>query len=209
MKSPLLSALAALLLAAPTFAGGPSVIADEPVPAASRPAPQPHDWAGPYAGLAVGATSGDISYELSTTFDFGDGTIAGVHAGYLFQRGSLVYGGELALGVITDGGIPGFEPARYEIKRTLDFKGRLGFAADRLLVYGVLGYSSGRYSEVDGSPFEVDMDGVLYGLGVDYAVSDRLSLGLAYTARDLSGAFGGERIDANLDDLSLRVSFSF
>jgi opacity protein-like surface antigen len=47
------------------------------------------------------------------------------------------------------------------------------------------------------------------GLGVDFAVSQRLTMGLEYLARDLSADNAGISLDSSLDTLSLRVGLSF
>lgn len=203
--------LAATLAAmgTPMFAGGPTMVADDPMPAAA-PAPAPvHDWSGPYVGLSYGRTSADITFSTTGLFDFDNGTAAGIHAGYLWQRGSFVYGGELAYSGVSGTAVPGFG-GDDEIEHVLDLKARAGFAVNRALLYGVLAYSQANYVEPPGEEF--DLDGLGVGLGAELMVSSRFSIGLEYMTRDLSG--NGTLVpttsaDANLDTLSLRVGFNF
>ena len=57
------------------------------------------------------------------------------------------------------------------------------------------------------------MDGMSYGVGVDYAVSKTLTVGLEYLARDIDGDLNIMALslpsEANLDTLSLRLGLSF
>jgi outer membrane immunogenic protein len=191
------------------LAGGPTVVPTDPEPEVSAPAAA-HDWSGPYIGLSYATTSADIGFNPGNDFDFENGHATALHAGYLFQRGSLVYGGELAYGRVGGTFIPGFG-GDDEIDYVLDLKARAGVTTNRTLFYGVLGYSKSRY--VEPPLFEFDLDGLAYGVGVEVAASDRLIVGLEYLKRDLSGDATSGIVtidsDANLDTLGLRVGFSF
>ncbi|MFN3994618.1 MAG: outer membrane protein [Tabrizicola flagellatus] len=204
-------ALAATIatLGTPIFAGGPTIVAADPMPAAAPAPAATHDWSGPYAGLSYGRTSADITFNTSGFFDFENGNTAGIYGGYLFQRGSLVYGGELAYGKVSDTFVPGFG-GDDEIDRALDLKARVGFAANRALFYGVLGYSQFQYVEPPTREFK--LDGMAYGLGAELALGSRFVLGLEYLSRDGSGAANDDPTvtgDAKLNTLSLRVGLSF
>ena len=107
MKSLVLAAAAVAAISSSAFAGGPTVVADDPMPDAMAAPAAAHDWSGPYVGLSYGRTSADIDFSTTGAFDFNDGKAAGLYAGYLFQRGQLVYGGELAFGRINDAFVPG------------------------------------------------------------------------------------------------------
>ncbi|MFZ1468283.1 MAG: outer membrane beta-barrel protein [Paracoccaceae bacterium] len=201
----------AVVMASSTLAvaGGPITPYVEPQP--MQPAAVAvHDWSGVYVGLGYGKASADVVFTPGGAVDFNDGTITSLHAGYLLQRGSLVYGGELSFGSISDlYAIPGFGN-NDEIDRVIDLKARLGFAADRFQLYGVLGYSKATYTEVPGGDW--DADGMAYGIGAEYAVSQRMTIGVEYLARDLSAdspTLVGQTADFNLDTVSLRVGLQF
>lgn len=208
MKLLTISFTVAALVAAPGFAGGPTVITEDPAPAASPAPVAVHDWSGAYVGLSYGTATGEVQFNPGSFSEFTDGNVAGAHAGYLFQRGAFVYGGEVAYGEVSDVFYPGFD-AEDGLDYVLDLKAKAGFAANRALFYGVVGYSQSTLY-VDGGVWE--MDGVSIGAGVDFAMTERLTVGLEYLSRDVSALpTGGGVNEANttVDTLSLRLGLSF
>ena len=203
--NPILAAIVtATLLSAPALAGGPVVVPENPAPLAPDPVAS-HDWSGLYAGLSYGSTGGDIQFLPGSFDELSSGSIASAHIGYLWQRGSFVYGGELAYGTVRDTNFTVYEG----IDRALDLKARFGFAANRALFYGVLGYSRADLF-VDGG--EWNLSGISYGLGAEFALSNRVSLGLEYLTRDLEGdEVSGFPVSAEgkFDTVSLRLTYSF
>lgn len=192
----------------PALAGGPAVIAEDPVIVAAPSVAAVHDWSGAYAGLSYGTASADLQYpQIGLTYDLDGGSVAGLHAGYLFQSGSFVYGGELAYGVVSDLPVPGFE-TEDGIDRVIDLKARGGYAVNRALFYGVVGYSR---SPVTADSAKAKMDGVSVGIGAEFAMSERLSVGLEYLSRDVSGIPDQSTIvsEASVNTFSLRVGISF
>ncbi|MBL9050529.1 MAG: porin family protein [Tabrizicola sp.] len=211
MKFPFLSALlVALCCTTVAQAGGPTIVETDPVP---NPPAQPAagaDWSGPYVGLTYGQTSTDFTLP-SGPFAFTDGDTAGVYAGYLWQRGALVYGAELAYASVSGAEIVGFPLDR--ITHTIDLKARLGVLANRTLFYGVLGYSRAHYKDTTlPPPRDINLDGLAYGLGAEFAVSEKLTMGLEYMSRDGSGAASDNPAiigNSTFDTLNLRVGLSF
>lgn len=206
-------ALAAALaaLTSPAIAGGPTVIADDPMPAAAPAPADVHDWSGMYVGLSYGKSSSSQITDTTAgpVYDLSSGKVPGLHIGYLMQRNSLVYGGELSYSRYNDvimAGLP-----TYHMDNTLDLKGRVGIAANRVLFYGTLGYSMGKFT-VDTLATEYKPKGASYGLGVDFAATDRLTIGLEYLARKMdadSPSGATSNIDVDLNTVSLRVGLSF
>lgn len=215
MRTTLLALASVTILAAPALAGGPVAVTPEPAPVAPAPAPAAFDWSGPYVGLGYGATSGDFDLDPlaspplpANPRSLTDGSALSLHAGYLFQRGSLVYGAELAISRVADTNLPA--PTDGEgVDRIIDLKARAGFAADRVLVYGILGFSQVHWDAPSTEAFSET--GPAYGIGIDYAASDRLTIGLEYLARRTSGRFDppGRDFDLNVDTLSLRLGYRF
>ena len=197
-------ALLVSVLSSQAFAGGPTVAVDDPLPTAAPASAPAHDWSGPYAGLSYGTAKGDVVSGSASPVQLDDGSLTSIYIGTLVQRGNFVWGGELAYGSVSGTTYLGFVDSRFD--KVLDLKGRVGFAANRALFYGVIGYSSAPF--VDAST-EYDTAGLALGLGADFAVSDRVTVGLEYLTRDLSGGNGIGTMDASLDTLSLRVGLSF
>ncbi|WP_040671506.1 outer membrane protein [Rhodobacter ferrooxidans] len=200
--------MAASVLTTAAQAGGPVVVAEEPQLAYVQTVQQPTaDWSGFYAGLGYGVSSGDIDFtnpDVANKLD--DGHAASAFVGYLVQRDALVYGAELAYTGLDKNTVTGFAD---EIDQTIDLKGKVGYAANRALFYGVLGYSVASFDTAGGS---WDPAGVNYGLGMDYLVTDRMTVGLEYLARDLTGDNPdglGQQAKIDLDTVSLRVGFQF
>jgi outer membrane immunogenic protein len=140
----LASANASDLYPAPSGAGG---YKDAYMPADT--------WAGVYAGVNAGGAWGRDS--VSPTIPDGgpfprterlssDGGFGGGALGYNFQRGNAVFGVEMDLGYLGIGksriDVPGF-PEVDHISSGLygDVTGRLGYAFDRILVYGKGGFA--------------------------------------------------------------------
>lgn len=208
MKCTSLAAALLLTCAGAVQGGGPVAVAAEPAPDAA-PAPRPvHDWSGPYVGLGYGTVSGDLDYIPSPARELDGGTATSLFAGYLFQRGTLVYGGEVAFSKPSDTFATGFPTE--SVDRVLDVKAKVGIAANRTLIYGVLGYSKLDY-EIPLLANSYSTSGISYGVGLDFAATERLTVGLEYLARKTDGDTfnAGQSAEIDLNTLSLRVSFSF
>ncbi len=185
------------------------MVADDPMPAAAPAPVDAHDWSGPYVGLGYGRASGGFTYSDGRPFDLNSGNLKTLFAGYLMQRGNLVFGGELALSKGSDITTVGFP--NESVDRILDLKGKVGFAADRALFYGVLGVSKVDYEFATFPEQSYSATGVGYGIGMDFAVSNRIVVGLEYMNRKTSGDVPTTPLSSDLDvnSLSLRVGLSF
>ena len=204
-------------------------------------------WTGFYFGAHAGWSWGKMDVhdvytyggdpEADNSVDI-SGLIAGVQVGYNFRNGNLVYGVEADLGYLDLSGnksadlpnpsrmdaTPGFDPNRdingtYSLSGGLygDLTGRLGYAADRTLLYlkgGAAflktdfdshyvgancttthtcgGTGAGNPSIFDFSNSET-LFGWTVGVGVEYALTSSVSLKLEYQHFDFgSGAFDYE-----------------
>ena len=157
-------------------------------------------------GDYIGPTSASLGNALS-------GPLYGVFAGYNAQRGSLVFGGEIAyqMGAIAfDWPIA---PATAEVTNLLDAKARVGFAAGKLLVYGVAGMSTGNYEEAAGGPptDSANVTGFSYGAGAEMKMGENMIVGLEYLKRELSGPYENApgSVELHLDSVQLRVGWQF
>lgn len=174
-------------------AGGPVVVAEEPVVAAA-PAPADYDWTGFYVGLS--AISGSFSDDGGVTSDGTDGL--GLQAGYLRDFGRLVVGGELAYASGDYDAFPGNDWSSTRLKLI----GGLG--AGRVLPYGFVGLSNYDISGV--SQFSDTV--TIYGLGAKLAVTPKIAVGLEYLVEDKSN-FDNSGFGMENRELALRVDYRF
>jgi opacity protein-like surface antigen len=197
MKS-IAALFATVALAAPAFAGGPTVVEPEPVIVAPvAPVVASTDWSGFYAGAQLGYADVDSN---GAGLD-GDGILGGIHAGYRFDFGSYVAGGEID-----------FDTADVDLAggtSTLDSVARLklmaGAKLGRSLVYGTAGIA---YADATVGTAELSDNGYFIGAGVDVALDDSWSVGgelLQHTFDD----FDGSGVDLEATTLKAKVSFRF
>lgn len=204
MKFAILSA--AVLGAAPAFAGGPVVVADEVM--VSAPAPvqvaQTGDWGGFYGGAQLGYGSVDGDSTFSNAVDLGgDGLLGGVHAGYRMDFGTFVAGAELGydlLDISTDDPIG---TANFDNMASLKLMG--GVDLGQWLAYGTVGMS--RVGADFGGALSGDgtLDGKFAGLGAEYALSDSMSVG----GEVLQHNFEDDQNDFDMTTVQARVNFRF
>lgn len=192
--------IATVALTAPAFAGGPIAVSDEPVivPAAEPYVAPGLDWTGGYVGAQLGY--GDVDSN-GAGLD-GNGWLGGVHAGYRWDLGNWVAGTELSWdkASIDLGGVAGAE---------LDSIAALKLTAGReignSLVYGALGIAQAN-ATVGG--VDLSDTGLVYGIGFDYAVNDRWTVGgevLEHKFDDFDGT--GNDFDATTIKAKVALQF--
>jgi len=201
-----LTTVALVALSAPAFAGGLAAPAPEPAVAVPVVVPTVRpsaDWTGFYGGVHLGY--GDILVTHNDGADIdaeGNDTLYGVHAGYMYDLGNIVLGGELAW---TD--LSGIALTRNNSAESmLAAKLRVGYDMGRVLPYAVAGMAR---VEATDSGTSVSDNFSLLGAGVDFAMNDNWRIGAEYNhvkADDFAGTPG---VEAEADVVTLRVSFSF
>lgn len=152
------------VLAGAAFAGGPVVLsAEAPVSVVSE------TWTGAYAGLSAGQVSlGGVSENT-----------AGVFAGYRYDFGRMVAGGEVDYRTATDSGASG--------DATL-LKANVGIDAGKVLPYATVGFGDlGIGNET------------VYGVGVDMKVGKSYQIGAEYLRSEKS----------ELDLFALKAAYRF
>lgn len=190
-------------------------------------------WTGIFAGLNAGAafgqangpynnTGGDVPFvgggQVGFNYQFGSstsglgplggvGTIFNQFGGGLAGAGGGLLGGGIVIGAVADAqylnghngytfapgtnpGIP-YSPTHY----LGTVRGRLGIAISRALVYGTGGYA-----------YNLRRDGVTYGGGVEFGVSNNVTIGAEYLRVDMSR--GGYNVDDNGVVTNQRGSFN-
>lgn len=214
-----------------------------------------YDWSGIYAGVHLGVANGDITATDETQpsggfftelvpagtegFDFNKAGVAGgVHVGAQYQWNQFVLGGEAtwtATGIrktIVSPYFPDSDTETGKISNYVTAVGRIGYAFDRVLIYAKAGYAGGKvgFKARDNDAlvtYEKNdwQSGYALGAGLDYAITNNISLGVDYTHIDLGsktssgnnvfddGTLGANpetyRTDAKVDAVMARVTYKF
>ena len=181
-----LLAVSVAVIAAPAFA------------ADARTSAKMSDWTGWYAGAQYDFIDGDAT--VGGAFD---GKVYGIFGGYRHDFGDFVIGGELdySVGDITAVGGP-----TLDIDALLRVGVEVGYDAGPALIYATLGYAT---MDLSAPGVSGEVDGVFYGVGADFMVSDRVSLGLEIIRDDFDSVGGLAGNDLEMTSVGLNVSFRF
>lgn len=193
MKRFLTVSAALVMTSSAALAGGLQDPVVEPAPAAPPPPVQTisGDWTGFYAGGQLGY--GDV--DGSGAAD-GDDILYGVHAGYDYDFGSIVLGGELDYD-FADIDLNGAA----DVDSVARLKIRAGYDLGNTLIY-----LAGGAAQVDTSLG--NETGEFYGAGLAYRVSEQFTVGgeiLEHSFDDINGS----GVDADATTLTLRGSYRF
>jgi outer membrane immunogenic protein len=162
---------------------------------ATPPGPMPFTWTGFYVGasggfISQGTTATDIGGMLfpdGTTLNItGTGGIFGVNGGYNYQMGAIVLGleADIALSTLdsTSTFLAGAGPvvATSKLRNLGTVRGRIGYAFDRVLVYGTGGFAYGNvWNKVNlqadpnlGGSTSGTRTGWTIGGGLEYAITN-------------------------------------
>lgn len=228
--------ISALILVAVAGVGSGSVaaadlIVDDPEAIAAA---ADYDWSGAYAGLFLGAGNGDVTLTepggLADPLDLAaGGWLAGVRAGFNAQAGVLVFGveGDLAKSRIGGDGSATDGLNSLDYSYDLDWlgtvTGRIGYAADTLLLYAKGGLAAGgvRSTLTATAPLppppptsaDAVATGWTVGLGTEFAFSENATAGIEYDFVSLGAAldYAGGSLDAQqeLHIVKLGVNYGF
>lgn len=159
-------------------------------------------WAGVHVNLTFGVTkNGEAAAILSSPTE--GTTPVGLQLGYNVQRDGIVMGGDIAYYELDDDVIS--VPSSFMGPIT-EARLRVGYAQGYALFYGALGYAMGNF---DDTIRNFDMDGVTYGIGVDYMIADGWSLGAELMQRQLTGTDSGVELTYEHTAMQLRLGFQF
>lgn len=185
---------AAMATAGSAFAGGPTVVVQEPTVYAAPVAYGGTDWTGGYVGLSFGKH--DASLSSGPVSLSADDTGVGVFAGYNHDFGQYVLGGELSFDRAKEEGV------KVDLTR---LKGRLGYDAGQWMPYAMLGVARVRASDGIDS---YSKSGMTFGIGADFAISRNFVLGAELSRSAFSNVIV-DGVDLDIDTLQLRASWKF
>lgn len=212
MKSSHISRLAMITLpltlsAGLATAGGvaePVMTVAPTAPVMMAPAPvMTGDWGGFYAGASIGygKASGDNNGVDVFNGNDPDGALYGLHAGYNYDFGTLVLGGELEYQFtdIKD------DPTDVSIDAIARAKVRAGYDAGNFMPYLTAGVAQAYLND---SGTDVDDSGYFYGAGLDYKFGENIVVGAEILQHQFDD-FNGTGTDLEAMTASLRVSYKF
>jgi outer membrane immunogenic protein len=174
-----------------------------------------HNWSGAYVGIHGGYAWGDQDLGAAELTDELEGFVIGGQVGYNWQWDSIVFGIE-ADGSYSDqedeiGGL-----VSTEVEYLASVRGRVGWAFDRFLVYGTGGaaFAGNEFELIGLDEDDADFFGWAAGGGVEYMVTDNISIGVEYLHYEFDDEeieLGGIVADADLttDVVRGRVSIKF
>jgi len=172
-------------------------IVDPVVFAPAPPIAVAGNWTGAYVGLQVGYVDvGSSGGGLD-----GDGAIGGVHGGYRYDFGRGVIGAEIdydAAGVELGDGLG-------ELEGVGRFKLQAGYDAGRALIYGTAGYAR---AEASVAGENLTGEGYFYGVGADYALTPRITLGGEILKHDFAD-FDNSGVGLDATTVKAKVSLRF
>src|SRR6185369_6883630 len=146
MKTRLFAMSAAGLMVAATAASAADLGGRGPF---YTPQQQPagYNWGGAYAGLNVGYEWGKVTNSAGNP----SGLLGGLQAGYNWQSGQWVFGGETDLQIT--GADDTFAPWKFSNPWFGTLRGRVGYAMNNILLYGTGGLA---YGGIKGNLFGLD-----------------------------------------------------
>jgi outer membrane immunogenic protein len=166
------------------------------------------DWSGFYLGGNVGYGWGNMA-GINT-----GGFLGGVHGGYNYMwAGGLVIGAEADLSLTNITGSAGPMTASLDYFNTI--RGRIGFAVDRMLFYGTVGWGWGRGTLANGGLTDRKAHGGwTYGIGVEGAITQNLVARVEYLRLNLGAEtyatiVGPVRTEIDTGILRVGMSYKF
>lgn len=217
----LLTAGAALIVAAPAFAGGFAEPIVTPAPAApvvvapAAPVAASGDWTGFYVGgqLGFGNLTIDDGDDATDDEDF-DGALYGLHAGYMRDFGRVVVGAELDFDgtqIVIDEEVEGDTVDLASVGSVARAKLRVGYDAGRFLPYLTAGVAQARINaeeEAIEPLLEDSYDGRFIGIGAAYQLNDRFMVGAEVLRHNFEDT-PVESFDTDVTTATLRASIRF
>ncbi|MEI7805413.1 MAG: outer membrane protein [Hyphomicrobiales bacterium] len=174
----------AVAAVAMTVAAGAAIAADLPrsqAPYYNAPAPNTYNWTGPYVGGNLGYQWGSTTHNPTNP----SGLEGGLQAGYNWQSGQFVFGGETDIQI--SGADDTFAPWKFSNPWFGTLRGRAGVALNNILFYGTFGLAYGGVKgEVAGLAESKSHIGWTAGGGMEVGLTPNWSAKAEYLYIDLS-----------------------
>lgn len=179
------------------------------------------DWSGAYAGISLSQHSGENTDYIdgveapSPGFTYPlkrNGNMVGFYGGYRIQSGALVFGPEISF---KSGDLTYEVAPKNKIPTLSSVALKAGYAMGDVLVSLGAGYFSGSISPTTVETFgKADFVGTEYSIGIDYLVTENMTLGLVASNRSFDGAtYALSTIDfetrGNETSFELRLGYNF
>lgn len=140
-----------------------------------------YSWMGPYVGANLGYQWGEISNNPTEP----SGIAGGLQAGYNFQSGQFVFGGEADIQL--SGAEDTFAPWKFSNPWFGTVRGRVGYALNNILFYATGGLAYGNVKgEVAGLSENRTALGWTAGLGMEVGLTQNWSAKVEYLYVDLA-----------------------
>ena len=175
-----------------------------PAPYSAAPA-SVYNWGGAYAGVNAGYEWGTITNGSTKP----SGIEGGVQAGYNWQNGQFVFGGETDLQI--SGADDTFAPYKFSNPWFGTTRARAGFAMNNILFYGTAGIAYGSVKgEITGLAEQKTHVGWTAGLGMEVGLTPNWSAKAEYLYMDLSNrAYSITGTTNGLESNMLRFGFNY
>lgn len=184
MKNTIRASAAAILLAS---AAGVAAAADLPRGSAPYYAPAPsgiYNWSGFYAGVNLGYEWGKVTNSGINP----SGVAGGAQAGYNWQNGQFVFGGETDIQL--SGADDTFAPWKFSNPWFGTLRGRVGYAFSNILAYATGGLAYGNLKAESGNLSEDKTQlGWTLGAGMEVGLAPNWSAKVEYLYMDLGNRF--------------------
>ena len=173
------------------------------------------DWSGFYAGANLGYGWAELE-QGGFTFDDIDGALGGVQVGYNYDFGGFILGleGDVQISDVKYSEDLGGATGEIGIDYFGTVRARAGLAVDRFMPYVTGGVAWARGSvSVSGPGFSVEVTdnfvGWTVGGGVEYAVTDNITVKGEYLYVDFGAADFDTGVDINLTSHVVRAGVNF
>lgn len=206
----LLAAVAAFVPASAAFAA--DLPAYEPAPAYAAPAAS--NWTGAYIGAQAGYGFGKANNKGARNTK-PDGAVVGAYAGYDYQLDNS----PVVVGIDTDINYDTAHDRRAGVRNDLNWsgatRGKLGYAMDRVMVYGAAGAAYGGHKIKAGGSDDKTALGYTVGGGIEAMVADNVTARAEYRYNDygqdkfrVGGGVGKSELTENRVTAGVAYKFS-